>query len=936
MASNNTPSAPGSSGSSSKASTNADSRPRSPGSPTSPGTPSRMSFQQHRPNQPSQLRVSHMPSTSPDDQRSQQGSDAPGIQPQDHEPTAITNTEARHQEGAIGASEETPNAATALLERYNRDSEQTVRPRRARGYGSFASTYAETLNSFEQSRPGLGARYETSDDFNNQTRGGIIEHLPDAVSEGLLGKPKAHGVTSWLRERAGIKEKRMMYIHYYVPFTNWIQQYRWQFLRGDLIAAITMASFYVPMALSYASNLSHMPPINGLYAFVFNPFIYAILGTCPQMIVGPEAAGSLLTGSVVVEAIKKGHIRDDDGMKAAQVGGMVTGIAGAFILIAGILRLGFLDSVLSRPFLRGFISSIGLVIFINQLLPEMGLDKAAENSVRAHGSPLDTLMFISDHRHEIHKFTAGISFGAVAVILFMRELKRRLQPLPKLNWVVFIPDRCIIVVLSAVLAWRYDWQSKGLDILGDIRPPSGLPIFQPHWPFAQENFKHVNDAFETAFIVALLGFFESCVAAKSLGSGNVKTEVVHKTRKDGTVEEVEESDGIRGISVSSNRELVALGVANIVGGAFMAIPAFGGYGRSKINVSTGGKTPMSSVFLSLVTVLCTVFLLPYFYYIPKGVLCAMITVVSISLLEEAPHDIIFFWQIGGYIELFLMLLVFLTTFFWSLRGGIIVGIIFSLIRLMKHATRPRVQILGRVPGTREFENAELLAQEGRIEMVPNSLIVKIPEPLTFANTGSLKDRLKRLEDYGTNYAHPALPTMRSKENNKNIIFHIHGVTGMDYAAAQVLVEIVKEYKDRGHGVYFCRIPPKKSKVWKLLEKAGIVDLCGGEHNFFRTVDEALRAAEKRGMGTFQEYLEEEERAVGSASGRDFRSAAPVGLEEGANTTSAAERNDNSEVANLIDRTLTPPLDDAASFMQGLSEMSRQHGEADVEGGFSRG
>lgn len=151
-----------------------------------------------------------MPSTSPDDQRSQQGSDAPGIQPQDHEPTAITNTEAIHQEGAIGGPEETPNAATALLERYNRDSEQTARPRRARGYGSFASTYAETLNSFEQSRPGLGARYETSDDFNTQSRGGIVEHLPDAVTEGLLGKPKAHGVTSWLRERAGIKEKRMM------------------------------------------------------------------------------------------------------------------------------------------------------------------------------------------------------------------------------------------------------------------------------------------------------------------------------------------------------------------------------------------------------------------------------------------------------------------------------------------------------------------------------------------------------------------------------------------------------------------------------------------------------------------------------------------------------------------------------------------------------
>jgi MFS superfamily sulfate permease-like transporter len=82
------------------------------------------------------------------------------------------------------------------------------------------------------------------------------------------------------------------------------------------------------------------------------------------------------------------------------------------------------------------------------------------------------------------------------------------------------------------------------------------------------------------------------------------------------VEEVHESDGIVGMFASSNRELVALGVANLIGGVFMALPAFGGYGRSKVNKSTGGRTPMSSVFLSLITVICIYFLLPYFYYIP--------------------------------------------------------------------------------------------------------------------------------------------------------------------------------------------------------------------------------------------------------------------------------------------------------------------------------
>ena len=123
----------------------------------------------------------------------------------------------------------------------------------------------------------------------------------------------------------------------------------------------------------------------------------------------------------------------------------------------------------------------------------------------------------------------------------------------------------------------------------------------------------------------------------------------------------------------------------------------------------------------------------------------MISVVAYSLIEEAPHDLHFFWRISGYSELLLMLLIFLTTFFWNLRIGIAVGIGLSLLRLLRHSTRPRIQILGRVPGTNnEFDNAEF--SPGGLEFIPYCLIIKIPEPLTFANTGSLKDRLRRLED----------------------------------------------------------------------------------------------------------------------------------------------------------------------------------------------
>lgn len=162
---------------------------------------------------------------------------------------------------------------------------------------------------------------------------------------------------------------------------------------------------------------------------------------------------------------------------------------------------------------------------------------------------------------------------------------------------MYFPERALIVVLSAVLTWRFGWDKKGLEILGPAEANSnGLFAFK--WPFQFNHMKHVRAALGTSFVIALLGFFESSVAAKSLGEGA--------------------RDGVKGMSVSANRELVALGVANTVGGCFMALPAFGGYGRSKLNASTGAKSPMSNIILSIITLICILVLLPYLYYLPVG------------------------------------------------------------------------------------------------------------------------------------------------------------------------------------------------------------------------------------------------------------------------------------------------------------------------------
>jgi MFS superfamily sulfate permease-like transporter len=219
----------------------------------------------------------------------------------------------------------------------------------------------------------------------------------------------------------------------------------------------------------------------------------------------------------------------------------------------------------------------------------------------------------------------------------------------------------------------------------------------------------------------------------------------------------------------------------------------------------------------------------------------MITVVAWSLIEEAPHDIAFFIKIRGYTELGLMTIIFAATIFYSLPLGIAIGVGLSLLSVIKHSTRPRIQILGRIPGTNIFENAE--DNPDKLEFIEGCLIVKIPEPLTFANTGDLKNRLRRLELYGTQNAHPALPRLRTHDQNRNIIFDIHGVTGLDGSGTQVLEEIVRSYRDRGVRVFFTRGPEEDSHIYRLFERSGILEQAGGRSHFVPDIRDALQMSE---------------------------------------------------------------------------------------------
>lgn len=508
-----------------------------------------------------------------------------------------SSSDASHTERIIVPRE--PSDRTRLLKSYDGD-DPACGLRDACNHGTFSP------------KPG-------SEEYHDGTSGPDFvqgpENMPRTGSTAAWPAKSYRSLYVWASSRFNWAQMLMAttsrYISYYIPFFNWIPQYRWSFLRGDLISALTIASIYIPMALSLASNLAHAPAINGLYSFVFQPFIYAILGSSPLLLLGPEAAGSLLTGTIVKSSVSQGLSREDDEAASAMVVGVATAMAGSMILVAGLTRLGFLDNVLSRPFLRGFITAIGCVIFVDQLIPEVGLADLARDAGVSHGSTAEKLVFLLRNLKSCHGLTAAVSFTSFTIIMLFRyvisppnrvvesltcgshrTLKKFLEP--RFPQVVYFPDRIIVVILSAVLTWHLGWYEKGLEILGPVQE-TGNGIFAFNWPFQFQHMKHVRTALSTSFVIALLGFFESSVAAKGLG---------------------EKRDGVQGMPVSANREMVALGVANVVGGCFMALPAFGGYGRSKLNASTGARSPMSSIFLSIITAVCIKVILPYLYYLP--------------------------------------------------------------------------------------------------------------------------------------------------------------------------------------------------------------------------------------------------------------------------------------------------------------------------------
>ncbi|KAG6866429.1 hypothetical protein C0991_004714 [Blastosporella zonata] len=551
--------------------------------------------------------------------------------------------------------------------------------------------------------------------------------------------------------------------------------------------------------------------------------VYAFLGTSRQLNVAPEAALSLLVGQAVSD-IRFDAVGDQKELEALgiAVSTIITLQAGLITFLLGFFRLGFIDVVLSRALLRGFISAVAIVIMIEQLIPMLGL--AALQKIAKPETTVEKLLFLMENAFtNSNARAATISFSVLAVLLVLRNLKN----LFKKYWFIYrLPEVLIVVVVSTCkslqlirrasltdmtdLSAQFRWDEEGVEILGAVPIATEGSFLQI--PIRPSNLKWLRRTTSTAVMISVVGFLDSIIAAK-------------------------QNAARFGHSISPNRELVALGVANVAGSFIPGtLPAYGSLTRSQINADVGGRTQVASLVCSAVILLTTFFLLPYLYFLPKCVLASIICLVVFSLMFEVPHEIMYYWKMSAWIDLTLMSLTFVFSIIWNVEVGIVVSLIISLLLVVHRSSRARMTILGRIPGTDRWkpinENPE--AEES----ADGTLIVRIRENLDFANTAQLKERLRRLELYGVQKTHPSEDPRRQQASV--LVFHMADVETIDASAAQIMVELLEEYKSRGVGLFITHLSPGPRETFA---KAGIVDFLGADA-FRESVADAIALVER--------------------------------------------------------------------------------------------
>lgn len=466
-----------------------------------------------------------------------------------------------------------------------------------------------------------------------------------------------------------------------VPATAWLQTYQLKWLRGDLIAGVTLAAYLLPAGIGDAS-LAGLPPSAGLYACLFSGLVFWLFTSSRQTTVSVTSAISLLVG------VSLAPLSAGDPVRHASLAAATAVMVSVIALVAGLCRVGAVVNFISESVLTGFKCGVAMHLAVSQLPKLCGFHGT-------HGDFWQRSGYFLCHLSDTNPVSFAVGGGALVMIGFGKKF------LPR------VPISLVVVVIGLLLGAFAGLDSRGVEMLGEV--PSGLPRLG----FQRLHWSDLNALLPLALACFLLGSVETAAIGRMFA------------RK-------------HGYRLDSDQEFFALAGANFAAGIGQGFPTSGGMSQSLVNESSGAKTPLSGLIASLIILLVALFLAAFLRFSPLPVLAAIVLAAVTGLFQLKPMVRMWHYSRGEFVVALAALLGVLGC---GLLVGVLIGSVLSLVLLLRRAMQPHTTELGRVPGTNYFADVLRHAENERLA---GAFIFRCDGSLLYFNAGHVRDQFMHL------------------------------------------------------------------------------------------------------------------------------------------------------------------------------------------------
>ncbi len=462
-----------------------------------------------------------------------------------------------------------------------------------------------------------------------------------------------------------------------LPGVASLREYRGAWLRADVVAGVTVAAYLVPQCMAYA-EVAGLRPVVGLWAAILPMAAYALLGSSPQLSVGPESTTAVMVATAVAP------LAAGDPARYAALAAAAAVATGLVCLLAYAFRLGFLADLLSRPTLVGYMTGVALIMISGQLEKLTGVPVTGDTVVAEVGAFLT-------HLHRIH--TPTLLLGA-AVLLFL---------LAGQIWLPRAPFQLGAVAASSVVVAVLHLQDRGIAVVGRI--PAGLP----HAGIPDVSLHDLLPLLVAALGVAVVAYSDNIVTGRAFALRN-------------------------GHDVDANQELLALGVANLGAGITQGFPVSSSGTRTAVADRAGGRTQVTGLAALGVVLLVLVFFRSLLATFPAPALGAVVVQAALGLIEIPQLRRLARFRRS---ELGLALAAAAGVLLFDVLVGILIAVGLSIVDLLARIARPHDAVLGKVPGLAGLHDVD---DYPAAETTPGLVVYRYDAPLCFANADDFRRR----------------------------------------------------------------------------------------------------------------------------------------------------------------------------------------------------